>query len=86
MKELSEKEKEIIREVKTKYKLGARRLEKVIEQVYGRFMAFTSLTIATRRRFSERRTEEKEREGVVHKADNNKGEESSNERKGREAL
>ena len=32
-KELSEEEKEIIREAK--YKLGARRLEKVIEQVYG---------------------------------------------------
>ncbi|WP_456329214.1 IS481 family transposase [Archaeoglobus sp.] len=35
MKELSEEEKEIIREAKMKYKLGARRLEKVIEQVYG---------------------------------------------------
>ena len=30
-----EKEKEIIREAKMKYKLGARGLEKVIEQVYG---------------------------------------------------
>ena len=35
VKELSEEEKEIIREAKAKYKLGARRLEKVIEQVYG---------------------------------------------------
>ena len=35
MKGLSEKEKEIISEAKMKYKLGARRLEKVIEQVYG---------------------------------------------------
>ena len=35
VKELSEKEKEIISEAKMKYKLGARRLEKVIEQVYG---------------------------------------------------
>jgi len=35
VKDLSEKEKEIIREAKAKYKLGARRLEKVIEQVYG---------------------------------------------------
>ena len=35
MKELSEKEKVIISETKMKYKLGARRLEKVIEQVYG---------------------------------------------------
>ncbi|CAD7768443.1 hypothetical protein FHEFKHOI_00276 [Candidatus Methanoperedenaceae archaeon GB50] len=35
MKELSEEEKEIVREAKMKYKLGARRLEKVIEQVYG---------------------------------------------------
>jgi len=35
VKELSEKEKEIVREAKMKYKLGARRLEKVIEQVYG---------------------------------------------------
>ena len=35
VKELSEKEKEIIREAKARYKLGARRLEKVIEQVYG---------------------------------------------------
>ena len=35
VKELSEEEKEIIREAKMKYKLGARRLEKVIEQVYG---------------------------------------------------
>ena len=35
MKELSEKEKEIISEAKMKYKLGARRLEKVTEQVYG---------------------------------------------------
>ncbi|OFV66542.1 MAG: integrase [Candidatus Syntrophoarchaeum butanivorans] len=34
-KELSEKEKEIIREAKARYRLGARRLEKVIEQVYG---------------------------------------------------
>ncbi|HDM36718.1 MAG TPA: hypothetical protein ENG09_05680, partial [Candidatus Syntrophoarchaeum butanivorans] len=34
-KELSEKEKEIIGEAKARYKLGARRLEKVIEQVYG---------------------------------------------------
>jgi len=33
--ELTEEEKEIIREAKAKYKLGARRLEKVIEQVYG---------------------------------------------------
>ena len=33
--ELSEKEKEIVREAKMKYKLGARRLEKVIEQVDG---------------------------------------------------
>jgi putative transposase len=35
VKELSEKEKEVIKEAKAKYKLGARRLEKVIEQVYG---------------------------------------------------
>jgi len=35
VKELSEKEKVIVREAKMKYKLGARRLEKVIEQVYG---------------------------------------------------
>ncbi|CAD7770509.1 Integrase core domain protein [Candidatus Methanoperedenaceae archaeon GB37] len=35
VKELSEEEKEIVREAKMKYKLGARRLEKVIEQVYG---------------------------------------------------
>jgi len=35
VKELSEEEKEIIREAKAKYRLGARRLEKVIEQVYG---------------------------------------------------
>ena len=35
VKELSEKEKKIISEVKMKYKLGARRLEKVIKQVYG---------------------------------------------------
>ena len=40
MKELSEEKKEIIREAKAKYKLGARRLERIIE-----FMAFTSLTI-----------------------------------------
>ena len=33
VKELSEKEKKIVRESKMKYKLGARRLEKVIEQV-----------------------------------------------------
>ncbi|HDK26208.1 MAG TPA: hypothetical protein ENG48_03835, partial [Candidatus Atribacteria bacterium] len=33
VKELSEKEKVIVREAKMKYKLGARRLEKVIEQV-----------------------------------------------------
>jgi len=32
--ELTEKEKEIIIKAKKKYKLGARRLEKVIEQVY----------------------------------------------------
>ena len=35
VKELSEEEKEIIRGAKMKYKLGARRVEKVIEQVYG---------------------------------------------------
>ena len=35
VKELSEKEKEIISEAKMKYKLGARSLKKVIEQVYG---------------------------------------------------
>jgi len=35
VKELSEKKKEVIKEAKAKYKLGARRLEKVIEQVYG---------------------------------------------------
>jgi len=35
VKELTEEEKEIIKEAKAKYKLGARRLEKVIEQVYG---------------------------------------------------
>ncbi len=35
VKELSEEEKEIIREAKAKYRLGARRLERIIEQVYG---------------------------------------------------
>jgi len=35
VKELSEEEKEIIKEAKAKYKLGARRLERIIEQVYG---------------------------------------------------
>ena len=35
VKELSEKEKVIVREAKMKYKLGARSLERVIEQVYG---------------------------------------------------
>ena len=35
VKKLSEEEKEIIKKAKAKYKLGARRLEKVIEQVYG---------------------------------------------------
>lgn len=39
VKELSEEEKEIIREAKAKYKLGARRLEKIIEHVYGIYIS-----------------------------------------------
>ena len=33
--ELTEKEKEVIKKAKKKYRLGARRLERIIEQVYG---------------------------------------------------
>ena len=35
VKELSKEEKKIIKEAKAKYKLGAKRLERIIEQVYG---------------------------------------------------
>jgi len=35
VKELSEEEKEVIKEVKARYRLGVRRLERMIEQVYG---------------------------------------------------
>ncbi len=35
VKELSEKEKEVMKKAKAKYKLGARSLERVIERVYG---------------------------------------------------
>ncbi len=35
VRDLSMREKEIIKEAKKKYKLGARRLEKIIDQVYG---------------------------------------------------
>ncbi|RLI85395.1 MAG: hypothetical protein DRO98_07020 [Archaeoglobales archaeon] len=60
VKELSEEEKEIIREAKMKYKLGARRLEKVIEHLW-------HSQISVERRLGKGRTKEKEKEKAVRK-------------------
>lgn len=64
--ELTEKEKEVIKEAKKKYRLGARRLERIIEQVYGIHIltiAFTNFWL--KRAWQRRRAKEEEKEKAM---------------------
>ena len=68
VKELSEEEKEIIKEAKAKYRLGARRLERIIEQVYGIHIPHNrNSQIPARRGLGKGRTKEKEEKKAVRK-------------------
>ena len=68
VKELSGEEKEIIKEAKAKYKLGARRLEKVIEQVYGIHIPHNRIhKFLLKEGLTKEGAKEKEKEKAIHK-------------------